>query len=184
MGRKNFSYFYPTDVLVTGPDIIFFWVVRMIVASMEFAGEESSTLADDEIRRRVPFRDVYFTGIIRDRLGRKMSKSLGNSPEPFDLFPKYGADGVRLGLLLSAPSGQDLIFDEDNLALGRNFCNKLRNAFRFSRLRRNCRSYAGRPLVEINCRRNRGGGPGRGRPGDAAGIGRFHRILRRLFRKI
>ena len=110
--------FYPTSVLVTGPDIIFFWVARMIMAGLEYTGE-------------VPFREVYFTGIIRDKQGRKMSKSLGNSPDPLDLIAKYGADGLRFGLLRIAPQGQDIRFDEAQIVEGRNFCNKLWNACRF-----------------------------------------------------
>ncbi|MDD5200088.1 MAG: valine--tRNA ligase [Terrimicrobiaceae bacterium] len=110
--------FYPTSVLVTGPDIIFFWVARMIMAGLEYTGE-------------VPFRDVFFTGIIRDRAGRKMSKSLGNSPDPLDLIGKYGADGLRFGLMRIAPQGQDIKFDEQQIVEGRNFCNKLWNACRF-----------------------------------------------------
>jgi valyl-tRNA synthetase len=110
--------FYPTSALVTGPDIIFFWVARMIMAGLEYTGE-------------VPFRSVYFTGIIRDRQGRKMSKSLGNSPDPLDLIAKYGADGLRFGLLRIAPQGQDIKFDEQQIVEGRNFCNKLWNACRF-----------------------------------------------------
>jgi valyl-tRNA synthetase len=110
--------FYPTSVLVTGPDIIFFWVARMIMAGLEFTGE-------------VPFRHVVFTGIIRDKQGRKMSKSLGNSPDPLDLIGKYGADGLRFGLLRIAPQGQDIRFDERQIVEGRNFCNKLWNACRF-----------------------------------------------------
>ena len=110
--------FYPTSALVTGPDIIFFWVARMIMAGLEYTGE-------------IPFRSVYFTGIIRDRSGRKMSKSLGNSPDPLDLIAKYGADGLRFGLLRIAPQGQDIKFDEQQIVEGRNFCNKLWNACRF-----------------------------------------------------
>ncbi|MDR1413601.1 MAG: valine--tRNA ligase [Puniceicoccales bacterium] len=136
MQEKSFQYFYPTDLLITGPDIIFFWVARMIMASLEFAGPEREFLTGEEIKARIPFKNVYFTGIIRDKIGRKMSKSLGNSPEPLDLIEKYGADGLRFGILLSAPQGQDLIFNEENIALGRNFCNKLWNAFRFSRMNR------------------------------------------------
>ncbi|MDR3144466.1 MAG: valine--tRNA ligase, partial [Puniceicoccales bacterium] len=136
MKTSSFEYFYPTDVLVTGPDIIFFWVARMIIASMELLSPPKVSLSDDEVRARIPFKNVYFTGIIRDKQGRKMSKSLGNSPEPLDLIAKYGADGLRFGILSSAPSGQDLLFCEENIALGRNFCNKLWNAFRFSRMNR------------------------------------------------
>jgi valyl-tRNA synthetase len=110
--------FYPTSALVTGPDIIFFWVARMIMAGLEYM-------------RDVPFRHVYFTGIIRDKQGRKMSKSLGNSPDPLDLIAKYGADGLRYGLMRIAPQGQDIRFDEQQIVEGRNFCNKLWNAGRF-----------------------------------------------------
>ncbi|PIR18353.1 MAG: valine--tRNA ligase [Deltaproteobacteria bacterium CG11_big_fil_rev_8_21_14_0_20_49_13] len=110
--------FYPTTDLVTGPDIIFFWVARMIMAGYEFTGER-------------PFDNVYFTGIIRDSQGRKMSKSLGNSPDPLDLIEKYGADGLRFGLMLVAPKGQDILFSEDRIDVGRNFMNKLWNASRF-----------------------------------------------------
>ncbi|MDR3273740.1 MAG: valine--tRNA ligase [Puniceicoccales bacterium] len=131
MIENGFDYFFPTDDLVTGPDIIFFWVARMIIASLEFIGGEKSPLTPDEVRDRIPFKNVYFTGIIRDSLGRKMSKSLGNSPEPLYLIEKYGADGMRLGLLMIAPYGQDVLFDEERILQGRNFCNKLWNAARF-----------------------------------------------------
>jgi len=110
--------FYPTSVLVTGPDIIFFWVARMIMAGLEYTGE-------------VPFRHVYFTGIIRDKAGRKMSKSLGNSPDPLEIIAKFGADGLRFGLMRIAPQGQDIKFDEQQIVEGRNFCNKFWNACRF-----------------------------------------------------
>jgi valyl-tRNA synthetase len=113
--------FYPTSDLVTGPDIIFFWVARMIMAGYEFMGD-------------LPFRNVYFTGIIRDKLGRKMSKSLGNSPDPLELIAKYGADALRFGTMRSAPLGQDVLFDEKDVELGRNFCNKLWNACRFRQM--------------------------------------------------
>jgi valyl-tRNA synthetase len=113
--------FYPTTALVTGPDIIFFWVARMIMAGFEYMGTE-------------PFRNVYFTGIIRDKQGRKMSKSLGNSPDPLDLIAKYGADALRFGVMRSAPLGQDVLYDELQVELGRNFCNKLWNACRFRQL--------------------------------------------------
>ncbi|MBR5456804.1 MAG: valine--tRNA ligase [Bacteroidaceae bacterium] len=116
-GNKEISYYYPTNDLVTGPDIIFFWVARMIMAGYEYQGE-------------MPFRNVYFTGIVRDKLGRKMSKSLGNSPDPLDLIARYGADGVRMGIMLSAPAGNDILFDETLCEQGRNFCNKIWNAFR------------------------------------------------------
>jgi valyl-tRNA synthetase len=113
--------FYPTTDLVTGPDIIFFWVARMIMAGYEFMGE-------------MPFQNVYFTGIIRDKQGRKMSKSLGNSPDPLDLIAKFGADALRFGVMRSAPLGQDILFDEQHVELGRNFCNKLWNACRFRQM--------------------------------------------------
>jgi valyl-tRNA synthetase len=113
--------FYPTTDLVTGPDIIFFWVARMIMAGYEFMGD-------------LPFRNVYFTGIIRDKLGRKMSKTLGNSPDPLELIAKYGADALRFGTMRSAPLGQDVLFDEKDVELGRNFCNKLWNACRFRQM--------------------------------------------------
>ena len=113
--------FYPTTDLVTGPDIIFFWVARMIMAGYEWMGD-------------LPFRNVYFTGIIRDKQGRKMSKSLGNSPDPLDLIAKYGADALRFGVMRAAPLGQDVLFDEQSVELGRNFCNKLWNACRFRQM--------------------------------------------------
>ena len=115
--NKEFSYYYPTADLVTGPDIIFFWVARMIMAGYEFAGKK-------------PFGNVYFTGIVRDKIGRKMSKSLGNSPDPLDLIDKFGADGVRMGLMLAAPAGHDIMYDDSLCEQGRNFCNKIWNAFR------------------------------------------------------
>jgi valyl-tRNA synthetase len=115
--RKELDYYYPTNDLVTGPDIIFFWVARMIMAGYEFEGKR-------------PFKNVYFTGIIRDKLGRKMSKSLGNSPDPIDLIEKYSADGVRLGLLMTAPAGNDIPFDDSICEQGRNFTNKIWNALR------------------------------------------------------
>ncbi|MCD6339144.1 MAG: valine--tRNA ligase [Verrucomicrobia bacterium] len=118
---ETLKTFYPTDDLVTGPDILFFWVARMIMAGYEYMGE-------------MPFRNVYFTGIIRDKLGRKMSKSLGNSPDPLELIDKYGADALRFGVMRSAPLGQDVLFDERDVELGRNFCNKLWNACRFRQL--------------------------------------------------
>ena len=113
--------FYPTTDLVTGPDIIFFWVARMIMAGYEYMGE-------------MPFKNVYFTGIIRDKQGRKMSKSLGNSPDPLELIAKYGADALRFGIMRSAPLGQDILFDDKNVELGRNFCTKLWNACRFRQM--------------------------------------------------
>ncbi len=116
-GNEEIKYYYPTSDLVTGPDIIFFWVARMIIAGYEFEG-------------KMPFKNVYFTGIVRDKLGRKMSKSLGNSPDPLDLIASYGADGVRMGLMLAAPAGNDILFDDKLCETGRNFCNKVWNAFR------------------------------------------------------
>lgn len=115
--NEDIKYYYPTSDLVTGPDIIFFWVARMIMAGLEFRGE-------------VPFKNVYFTGIVRDKQRRKMSKSLGNSPDPIELIEKYGADGVRVGILLSSAAGNDLLFDEDLMLQGRNFATKIWNAFR------------------------------------------------------
>jgi valyl-tRNA synthetase len=123
--------FYPTTDLVTGPDIIFFWVARMIMAGYEFMGE-------------LPFKNVYFTGIIRDKQGRKMSKTLGNSPDPLELIAKYGADALRFGTMRSAPLGQDVLFDEKDVELGRNFCNKLWNACRFRQMQ------GGETETEIN----------------------------------
>jgi valyl-tRNA synthetase len=121
--------FYPTTDLVTGPDIIFFWVARMIMAGYEFMGDPKFGLPD-----AMPFKNVYFTGIIRDKQGRKMSKSLGNSPDPLDLIAKFGADALRFGVMRAAPLGQDILFDEQNVELGRNFCNKLWNACRFRQM--------------------------------------------------
>lgn len=115
--NKEFKYYYPTADLVTAPDIIFFWVARMIIAGYEFADNK-------------PFNNVYFTGIVRDKIGRKMSKSLGNSPDPLDLIDKFGADGVRMGLMLAAPAGNDIMYDDSLCEQGRNFCNKIWNAFR------------------------------------------------------
>ncbi len=116
-GNEEINYYYPTSDLVTAPDIIFFWVARMIMAGYEYEG-------------KMPFQNVYFTGIVRDKLGRKMSKSLGNSPDPLDLIEKYGADGVRMGMMLSAPAGNDILFDDALCEQGRNFNNKIWNAFR------------------------------------------------------
>jgi valyl-tRNA synthetase len=121
--------FYPTSVLVTAPDIIFFWVARMIIAGLEFKPGQTSAIEDN-----IPFRDVFFTGLIRDKQGRKMSKSLGNSPDPLDLIAKYGADGLRFGLMRIAPSGQDIAFDEKQIEEGRNFATKLWNAARFRQM--------------------------------------------------
>ncbi|MBQ7513779.1 MAG: valine--tRNA ligase [Prevotella sp.] len=116
-GNEEIKYYYPTSDLVPGPDIIFFWVARMIMAGYEYIGD-------------MPFKNVYFTGIVRDKLGRKMSKSLGNSPDPIELIEKFGADGVRMGMMLSAPAGNDILFDEALCEQGRNFNNKIWNAFR------------------------------------------------------
>jgi len=118
---ETLKKFYPTTDLVTGPDIIFFWVARMIMAGYEYMHE-------------MPFKNVYFTGIIRDKQGRKMSKTLGNSPDPLELISKYGADALRFGTMRSAPLGQDVLFDEKDVELGRNFCNKLWNACRFRQM--------------------------------------------------
>ena len=155
MSKAGYDYFYPTTTLVTGPDIIFFWVARMIMAGLEFTGSAelrakspergigvsgsqpsalSSQLTESEIKARIPFRNVYFTGIIRDSQGRKMSKSLGNSPDPLDLIAKYGADGLRFGIVSIAPQGQDIRFQEDRIEGGKNFCNKLWNACRFRQM--------------------------------------------------
>jgi valyl-tRNA synthetase len=127
--------FYPTTDLVTGPDIIFFWVARMIMAGYEYMGEAGSALPKKfDLPDAMPFQNVYFTGIIRDKQGRKMSKSLGNSPDPLDLIAKFGADALRFGVMRAAPLGQDILFDEQNVELGRNFCNKLWNACRFRQM--------------------------------------------------
>ena len=116
-GNEEIDYYYPTSDLVTGPDIIFFWVARMIMAGYEYEG-------------KMPFKNVFFTGIVRDKLGRKMSKSLGNSPDPLELIEKFGADGVRMGMMLAAPAGNDILFDDALCEQGRNFCNKIWNAYR------------------------------------------------------
>ncbi|MDE6525641.1 MAG: valine--tRNA ligase, partial [Muribaculaceae bacterium] len=116
-GNEEINYYYPTATLVTGPDIIFFWVARMIMAGYEYVGKQ-------------PFNNVYFTGIVRDSIGRKMSKMLGNSPDPLDLIRDYGADGVRMGLMLAAPAGNDIMYDDKLVEQGRNFCNKIWNSFR------------------------------------------------------
>ncbi|MBN1403160.1 MAG: valine--tRNA ligase [Opitutales bacterium] len=133
-GMAEFKAFYPTNVLVTGFDIIFFWVARMIMSALELVGDAKDTLTDDEIRERVPFRNVFIHGLIRDDQGRKMSKSLGNSPDPLDLIAKYGADGLRFGIVNIAPSGADIYFSEPRIEVGRNFCNKLWNACRFRQM--------------------------------------------------
>ncbi len=128
MKQAGLDCFYPTTTLVTGPDIIFFWVARMIMAGLEYMRPGES------LDRRIPFKHVYFTGIIRDAQGRKMSKSLGNSPDPLDLIAKYGADGLRFGIVSLAPQGQDIRFQEDRIESGKNFCNKLWNACRFRQM--------------------------------------------------
>ena len=115
--NADLAYYYPTNDLVTAPDIIFFWVARMVMAGNEFMD-------------KVPFHNVYFTGIVRDKLGRKMSKTLGNSPDPLKLIDDYGADGVRIGMLLCTAAGNDILFDESQVEQGRNFCNKIWNAYR------------------------------------------------------
>ena len=120
-GNKNVSYYYPTDTLVTAPEIIFFWVARMIMAGLEYEKE-------------IPFKDVYFTGIVRDKQGRKMSKSLGNSPDLLELIDQYGADAVRFGILIASPAGNDLLFDDSSLEQGRNFNNKLWNALKLVKM--------------------------------------------------
>src|SRR5207253_397094 len=156
MDPETRAKFYPTSVLVTGPDIIFFWVARMIIAGLEFKPGKSERDQDN-----IPFRDVFFTGIIRDKQGRKMSKSLGNSPDPLDLIVKYGADGLRFGLMRIAPSGQDIRFDEKQIEEGRNFATKLWNAARLRQLQGPSASdpkidnqllsnYAGEVLARLN----------------------------------
>ena len=142
MDEETRKKFYPTSVLVTAPDIIFFWVARMIIAGLEFQPGKSERIEDN-----IPFRDVFFTGLIRDRQGRKMSKSLGNSPDPLELIDNYGADGLRFGLMRIAPSGQDIRFDEKQIEEGRNFATKLWNAARFRQM--HGPSSAG---PEIDCR--------------------------------
>jgi valyl-tRNA synthetase len=161
MRAAGYDKFYPTTTLATGADIIFFWVARMIMAGLEFTGGEFEpgmtsdrvtndqgrgsgspaslvtgqwSLSREELARRIPFKHVYFNGIVRDKQGRKMSKTLGNSPDPLDLIAKYGADGLRFGLLQIAPLGQDVKFDEDRIEAGKNFCNKVWNACRFRQM--------------------------------------------------
>ncbi|HXQ02831.1 MAG TPA: valine--tRNA ligase, partial [Candidatus Udaeobacter sp.] len=129
MDEETRKKFYPTSALVTAPDVIFFWVARMIIAGLEFKPGKS-----DRVEDNIAFRDVYFTGLIRDKLGRKMSKSLGNSPDPLELIDKYGADGLRFGLMRIAPRGQDIRFDEKQIEEGRNFATKLWNVARFRQM--------------------------------------------------
>ncbi|MGF1482821.1 MAG: valine--tRNA ligase [Opitutales bacterium] len=132
--QRELDYWYPTSVLVTGPDIIFFWVMRMIIAGLEFMGPEKQSLTSEELPKRIPFKRVFFHGLIRDEKGRKMSKSLGNSPDVLELIDQYGADGLRFGVLACSPQGQDILFKEERVQLGRNFCNKLWNACRFRQM--------------------------------------------------
>jgi valyl-tRNA synthetase len=132
--KAELDYFYPTSMLVTGFDIIFFWVARMIMSGLELMGESKEGLTDDEIAKRVPFKDIFIHGLIRDAKGRKMSKSLGNSPDPLDLIEKFGADGLRFGIINIAPSGSDILFAEERIEIGRNFCTKLWNACRFRQM--------------------------------------------------
>lgn len=132
--KAELDYFYPTSMLVTGFDIIFFWVARMIMSGLELMGESKESLSDEEIDQRVPFKDIFIHGLIRDAKGRKMSKSLGNSPDPLDLIEKFGADGLRFGIINIAPSGSDILFAEERIEIGRNFCTKLWNACRFRQM--------------------------------------------------
>ena len=138
MQKQGLHTFYPTSALVTGPDIIFFWVARMIMAGLQFHNgrddSDPAPLTQDQMSAALPFRDVYFTGIIRDIQGRKMSKSLGNSPDPLDLIAQYGADGLRYGIMSIAPTGLDIRFDQTRVETGRNFCTKLWNVSRFRQL--------------------------------------------------
>lgn len=134
MQERGLNKFYPSTDLVTGPDIIFFWVARMIMAGLEFMGPEKKSLDNNDLEKRKPFSNVYFTGIVRDLHGRKMSKSLGNSPDPLDLIDRFGADGLRFGIMSIAAQGQDLHFSEDRVEQGRHFCNKLWNACRFRQI--------------------------------------------------
>ena len=153
MEEKGFDHFYPTSALVTGPDIIFFWVARMIMAGLEFKGRSykpEQRIHASELPERIPFKHVYFTGIIRDAEGRKMSKSLGNSPDPLDLIEKYGADGLRHGIMSIAPKGQDIRFSEERIEQGRNFCNKLWNVCRF---RQSASPMEDNSMIELICLR-------------------------------
>jgi len=134
--NKGLDYWFPTQVLVTGPDIIFFWVARMIMAALALVQDDAPDSLED-CSSCIPFKDVYFTGIIRDAQGRKMSKSLGNSPDPLKLIDQYGADGLRFGILSMAPQGQDILFNENKIQQGRHFCSKLWNAVRFRHMHAN-----------------------------------------------
>ena len=132
--REEMDFWYPTSVLVTGFDIIFFWVARMIMAGLELYGDDSKKLTDQEVAERIPFKNIFIHGLIRDEKGRKMSKSLGNSPDPLDLIEKYGADALRFGICNIAPSGSDILFSEKRIEIGRHFSNKLWNAVRFRQM--------------------------------------------------
>ena len=132
--KRELEHWYPTANLVTGFDIIFFWVARMIMAGLELYGENNDSLSDEEIEARIPFKNIFIHGLIRDDKGRKMSKSLGNSPDPIDLIDKFGADGLRFGICAIAPTGSDILFSEERIQIGRNFCNKLWNAARFRQM--------------------------------------------------
>lgn len=136
--NKDFKYYYPTNDLVTGPDILFFWVARMIIAGYEYTGEK-------------PFTNVYLTGLVRDKQRRKMSKSLGNSPDPLDLIDNFSADGVRVGLLLSASAGNDILFDEEMCNQGKAFTNKVWNAFRLIKRMGGKRYYTAAGIVKSGC---------------------------------
>lgn len=133
-GQAELKHWYPTSTLVTGFDIIFFWVARMIMAGLELYGEDKAELTDAEIAERIPFKNIFIHGLIRDEKGRKMSKSLGNSPDPLDLIQTFGADGLRFGICNIAPTGSDILFSEERVQIGRNFCNKLWNAARFRQM--------------------------------------------------
>jgi valyl-tRNA synthetase len=132
--REEFDYWFPTNVLVTGFDIIFFWVARMIMSALELVGENKDELTLKELAKRIPFKNVYINNLIRDEKGRKMSKSLGNSPDPLDIIDTYGADGLRFGIMNIAPKGSDILFSEQRIEIGRNFCNKIWNACRFRQM--------------------------------------------------
>ncbi len=146
--QKELDFWYPTSTLVTGFDIIFFWVARMIMAGLELYGDAAKELSDAEIAKRIPFKDIFIHGLIRDEQGRKMSKSLGNSPDPLELIDKYGADGLRFGICNIAPSGSDILFSEERIQIGRNFCNKLWNAVRFRQMSGPISDSTGSPQVD------------------------------------
>ena len=132
--KEEMALLVSYDHIGYGFDIIFFWVARMIMAGLELFGDDKETLTDQEIEERIPFRNVYIHGLIRDEKGRKMSKSLGNSPDPLELIENSGADGLRFGICNIAPTGSDILFSEDRIEIGRNFCNKLWNAVRFRQM--------------------------------------------------